>query len=156
MDCGGQGYNVSQVGSTGSTYLRAAKDSARNSSCLYFNAGKSYYLKNDSCYFPYEAATMSCWFKGTPGVAGASNYHIPFSSDGNRFEISLEGTAGALRGGFVIAGTRKCYTTSKTTNDGKWHMLTITYDGSHIRYYVDAEEISGYTTAVTGSLAGGK
>jgi hypothetical protein len=74
-------------------------------------------------------------------VSGASNYHIPFSIGGQRFEISLEGTSGKFRGGFEINGTRRCITTSKDTNDGKWHMLTITYDGFYIRYYVDAEEV---------------
>ena len=60
---------------------------------------------------------------------------------------------GYLRAGLWIGGTR--YVTNSTlTNllDGKWHMITETYDGTIIRRYIDG--VQENTTSVTGTLNG--
>lgn len=150
-DCSGYGYHLSLTGD-----CQAAGNSARNNNCLAIPNGKTYYPYCNSAFFPYEKATMNCWFKGTANTAGYSNYHIPFASVSGQFEISLEGTTGKFRQGFYINGARQCITTnSKAVCDGNWHMLTATYDGSTIRRYVDGEEVSGSSTSVSGTLSGG-
>jgi hypothetical protein len=58
---------------------------------------------------------------------------------------------GYLRGGLVVAGTRKVDNcTSTKLTDGSWHMCTMTYDGTTIKRYVDA--VMEKSTAATGSL----
>jgi hypothetical protein len=44
---------------------------------------------------------------------------------------------------------------SKNLSDGNWHMITLKYDGTEIKRYVDGEIISEGTVAITGSLSGG-
>lgn len=150
-DCSGNNYDLSLVG----TQIYSVEDSARNSHCIKIPNGQVSYLKNDSVFFPTEAVTMSCWFKNDSGVAGYDNYHIPFSSVSGHFEISVE-NGGKLRNGFYVNGTRQCITTgSKNVSDGKWHMLTATFDGTQIKRYVDGEMVPNSTTAVSGTLSGG-
>ena len=150
-DCSGYGHNLLFNGALG-----LAKNSARRSKCLAIPNGKTTYGYCESAFFPYEQATMSCWFKAVSGTAGFSNYHIPFASVSGLYEISLEGNTGKFRSGFYVNGGRYCSTTnSKNTCDGQWHMLTQTYDGTTIRRYVDGEEVSGSATSVTGTLSGG-
>ena len=71
---------------------------------------------------------MSCWVKGTSGVAGYGNYHFPLSA-GSHYEFSLEGATGKFKQGFHINGVRNVTTTSKEVLDGNWHLLSATYDG---------------------------
>ena len=150
-DCSGYGRNLSFTDT-----CSLAQNSARYSKCIAIPDGKNKYGYCNTAFFPYEHATMSCWFKGTSGVAGFSNYHIPFSSGGGKYEISLEGATGKFRSGFYINGSRYCITTnSKNTCDGQWHMLTQTYDGATIRRYVDGEEIASSATSIVGTLGGG-
>jgi hypothetical protein len=94
---------------------------------------------------------MNCWVKGTS--TGYSNYHIPLSFNSSNYEFSLEGATGKFRAGFVIGGTRQCVTTNGATIDGKWHMITATFDGTTIRRYVDGKPLT--STAASGSLVGG-
>lgn len=153
MDCSGYGYKMAQVGAASG--IDTDKSGGRGKNCYYFYDGKTYYFRSDNCFFPYEEVTMSCWFKGSSGIAGSSNYHIPFASASGYFEISLEGTTGLLRGGCYVNDTRACKTTDKAVIDNNWHMLTITFNGTHVRYYVDGVEIPNSAYAITGTLSGG-
>jgi hypothetical protein len=151
-DCSGYNQDLIIVGNQ----IASSKDSIRNTSCLSIPDGLNSYLKNENVFFPYERATINCWFKCKPNIAGASNYHIPFSSASGRFEISIEGTAGSLRTGFYVNGSRYCDTVnSKKLVDGNWHMLTTSFDGTTIRRYVDGIEVENSARAIAGSLTGG-
>jgi hypothetical protein len=58
---------------------------------------------------------------------------------------------GYLRGGLVVAGSRKVDNcTSTKLIDGNWHMCSMTYDGSTIKRYVDG--VMEKSTSVTGAL----
>lgn len=58
---------------------------------------------------------------------------------------------GFLRCGLYINGTRYVANTNNTNLlDGNWHMLTMTYDGTNIKRYVDAELKN--TQAATGNI----
>lgn len=152
QDCSGNGYDLS----FSNEVLPFVNNSSRNDYCVKISDGVTNYLQNSSVYFPYDEVTMSCWFKTSAGQAGGNNYHIPFSSASGHYEISIEGTSGKLRGGFYVNNTRYCSTTSgNNICDGLWHMLTLTYDGATIRRYLDGIEVSGSSTAVTGTLSGG-
>lgn len=152
QDCSGNGYDLNFSNDA----LPFVNNSSRNDYCVKITDGVTNYLQNSSVYFPYDAVTMSCWFKTNSGQAGGNNYHIPFSSVSGHYEISVEGTTGKLRGGFYVNNTRYCSTTSgNNICDGLWHMLTLTYDGATIRRYLDGIEVSGSSTAVTGALSGG-
>lgn len=145
-DCSGNGHHGSIVGS-----ISMMPDSGRNDYSMYTTDGRSNYIQSEDMLFPTDQITMSCWVKGS--VAGYSNYHIPLSFKSGAYEFSLEGTTGKLRAGYNVAGTRQVVTTSGTTIDGEWHMITSTFDGTIIRRYVDGKEYA--STAAAGSLSGG-
>lgn len=150
-DCSGNNYDLTIVG----TNIYNAKDSVRNDSCINIPNGQNSYLKCDSAFFPYDKVTMNCWFKNDNGVAGAGGYHIPFASQSGHFEISVQ-TGGQLRTGVFVNGSRSVLTTvSKNVSDGNWHMLTMTYDGTSIKRYVDGEIVANSSTTIQGSLSGG-
>lgn len=152
-DCSGNEYNLNFVNNS---FLPFVNDSSRNRYCIEIANGATNYLSCNSAFFPYDAVTINCWFKTSSSIAGAGNYHIPFASANGHYEISIEGTSGKLRGGFYVNGVRQCITTSgDNICDGQWHMLTLTYDGTVIRRYLDGQEITGSSTTITGTLSGG-
>lgn len=129
------------------------KDSARYDNCIYISDGRTNYGQSGTVTMPTDAVTMSCWIKSS--VVGYDSYHIPLSFNSGNYELSIDGS-GHFRNGFKINGSRNVLTTNHTSIlDGKWHMITATYDGTIIRRYVDGKELTSYATAVTGSLAGG-
>lgn len=145
-DCSGFGHHGRVVGA-----VSMMPDSSRNKYSAYITDGRSNYIASDTMIFPKDSITMSCWVKGSN--AGYSNYHIPLSFGSANYEFSLEGTTGKFRAGYVISGTRQCVTTNGTTIDGKWHMITSTFDGTTIRRYVDGIPLT--STAAAGTLSGG-
>lgn len=145
-DCSGNGYHGSIVGS-----ISMLPESGRHNYSMYTTDGRYHYVQSEDMLFPTDQITMNCWVKGS--VAGYSNYHIPLSFKGGAYELSLEGSTGKLRAGYNVSGTRQVATTSGTTIDGDWHMITSTFDGTTIRRYVDGKEYA--STAATGTLTGG-
>lgn len=145
-DCSGNGYNGKIIGS-----ILMTPQSGRNSYSMYISDGRSNYIQSNDMLFPTDQITMNCWVKGE--VTGYSNYHIPLSFKSGAYEFSLEGATGKFRAGYNVSGTRQVVTTSGITLDGKWHMITSTFDGKIIRRYVDGIEYTSTTAA--GTLSGG-
>lgn len=143
--------------------VKTVANSARYNCCLYQSDGRSNYIKSGTLTMPSDKVTLSCWFKAS--AAGYSDYHIPISfradaapnSSGENYELSVDPN-GKLRSGFKINGSRSAATASSQSSsmlDGKWHMLTTTFDGSTIRRYFDGQEIAANATSVSGALSGG-
>lgn len=145
-DCSGYGYNGTIVGT-----LTSKADSARHISCLYWPTATtaSNYIKSSIVYTSGDAITLNIWFKSTS--TGGSGYQMALTSSSRAYcELSIT-SGGALRAGLYVGGTRYVTNCSNPTLlDGNWHMLTITYDGTAIRRYVDA--VAYATTSVTGTL----
>lgn len=148
MDVSGYKRHGSAVGT-----LITNSDSARYNNCVYISDGRTNYGQGGTMTMPTDQVTMSCWIKSS--ATGYSNYHIPLSFNGANYELSID-SSGHFRNGFSIGGSRNVLTTNHTSIlDGKWHMITATYDGTTIRRYIDGVELTSYATAVTGALAGG-
>lgn len=147
MDCSGYQHHGTIVGT-----VVSKNDSARYDTCIYQGDGVNNYLKSGTITMPTDSVTMSCWFKSS--TTGYSGYHIPMAVNSSSYELSID-SSGHFRNGFVIGGTRQVLTTSHTSIlDGKWHMITATYDGATIRRYLDGKELTSYATAATGTLSG--
>lgn len=145
-DCSGNCKHGTIVGS-----CTSLSDSARYSNCLYISDGRTNYGQTPTLNMPTEQITMSCWYK--TAEKGYSDYQIVMSSSGEHYEMSIT-PSGTLRTGFRINGTRKCENATHTSVfDGKWHMLTTTYDGATIKRYVDGALVGG-STAAAGTLSG--
>lgn len=132
--------------------LTTETDSGRYNISTYFTSGDINYITTPTLTLPGDAITMNFWFKSSNQTPGA-NYHMPLAADANSnqaYEMSIHKN-GYLRGGLVVAGTRKVDNcTSTKLLDGNWHMCTMTYDGVTIKRYVDA--VMEKSTAASGAL----
>lgn len=146
-DCSGFEHHGTIIGS-----VQMLPDSARNEYSCFETDGRYNYVKSNNMVFPKDQITMCCWVKGSD--TGYSNYHIPLSFNSSAYEMSLMGPTGKFRGGFHVNGSRVCEDSSRTSIDGTWHFLAITYDGTTVRKYVDAIE-STPSLSASGSLSGG-
>ncbi|HUY69531.1 MAG TPA: LamG domain-containing protein [Candidatus Tyrphobacter sp.] len=110
--------------------------------------GSSDYIGTQSGGGLYPAMTTALWFKTT----SASGTHDLFSF--------LQGTCGSdvfqltptsFLGLYCFSdGSDALASTNQTVNDGNWHFATLTYDGSHVKIYIDG------LLAGTSGLASGK
>lgn len=146
-DSSGYSHNGTITGS-----LTAAAGSPRYDVATYTASGNTDYIQTPTLNLPGDQITLNFWFKSSNKTPG-SDYHMPLEAAANSnqaYEMSIYKT-GYLRGGLVVAGTRKVDNcTSTKLTDGSWHMCTMTYDGTTIKRYVDA--VMEKSTAATGSL----
>ena len=98
----------------------------------------SYYCENFRYKYP-DAFTFSCWVKTTDNEAFCL---IGFPSGDNTY-ISLcmyDNAKISMHSYFSSpnSNSNKWYASSKTAiNDNKWHLVTITYNGTTVKSYVD-------------------
>lgn len=100
-----------------------------------FSSGSTYIDLADD--LGYTTAFSACaWFRslGTPG----DGYHIVFG--GSYLEMSIS-TAGALRTGFFVDGTRYVHNYGSGVTDGNWHHVMFTFDGTNKVVYLDGAQV---------------
>lgn len=91
--------------------------------------------------------TVIAWIK-TKGD-GDGGYHIVCGP--TAFEISIPNSGGALRTGITnTGGTRFVSNHGSNINNGSWHQVAFTLDGSTKRSFIDGVDVG--TQAYTGSL----
>lgn len=149
IDSSGYGYHGVANGS-----LISSLNTRRYSQSLYIPVGLTDYVQtqNKVGYFT-NAITMSIWLKSSNTSPGSS-YHHCFNTATNWVYVEMAVHAnGYLRCGLYINGTRYVANTSNTNLlDGNWHMLTMTYDGSQLKRYVDGVLRTEATQNATGNL----
>ena len=64
------------------------------------------------------------------------NYGVWFTSN-ERIQAGFE----------TKSGSSKYVTSPKSYNDGKWHYITVTNDGSKLKLFIDGQEVSSLTTS---------
>lgn len=154
-DSSGYKNNLTRVGQSSYIITSDNESIVHNGTALAIIDGRTDYLhRNINMPTDSNQITMSLWFV-SEGNAGHNNYHIPISIGQDKYEISIEGDNGLLRRGFYINGSRKASTISNSPNlnDRYWHMLTVTFDGTDIKSYVDG--ILLHTENAPGTLSGG-
>ena len=91
-------------------------------------------------------ASAFAWFKNN-GTSGGSHHVI---MGGPQLEISIPNSGGAIRAGVTTTNGRVVYNYGSNLNDGKWHHLGVTMDGTTKRAYIDGVLVG--TETVTGTL----
>ena len=145
-DCSGYGHHGMWYGNKSTV-----TDTARYSKCTYLDNGQTTYIQSNSgCGNPSDAITMNIWFKSSNTSPG-SNYHHMFNglTTGTYIEMAVH-KDGYLRCGLYIGGTRYVANCGSGLVDGNWHMLTMTYNGTHVKRYVDGILLN--TQAATGVI----
>ena len=146
-DCSGYGNNGTRIGT-----FSWVSDIPKYTVSTYFEDGSTSYITS-SIFMPTDKITTSVWFKGDGATSGANSYHIPFCIGSGTAEFSVD-SAKLYRQGYYINGTRYCDTISGAiVNDGQWHMMTATYDGTTLCRYLDGQLIN--SKAISGTLNGG-
>lgn len=135
----------SLVGSISATLENGVTFSSQNSGSWIFDNSNDYIqLPNDLGYSTTTLSVFS-WFKSNGQPLG--NYHIVCG--GQECEISVPWPGGAIRTG-VLTNTRFVSNHGSGLNDGLWHYIGFTYDGSTKRSYIDGVSVG--TQVVTGTL----
>lgn len=126
-------------------------NSAKYSLCTYIDDGLTSKITAPIIIGLGDAITMSIWIRSKNGTTGTGNYHMPLNINGQPFEFSISND-GKFRQGFVVSGTRVVgnYGSGNLLSDKKWHMLSATFNGAHIKRYIDGELVD--TTAASGTL----
>lgn len=124
-------------------------DTPKYAVSTYF-ANYTQYISSSLGGYTPDAITMSCWVK-TSNTSPRGGYHIPFNVHSTDFEMSIAGSSGKTRLGYVVGGSRKVQDVGSNIEDGQWHMMTSTYDGTAIKRYVDGELVN--TESATGALS---
>lgn len=99
----------------------------------------SYYCENFKYKYP-DAFTFSCWIKTTDNEA----FCILGFPNGNNANMSMAIKGGMLSlhsyGASPNANSDQWYATSKKAiNDNVWHLLTMVYDGTTAKSYIDGK-----------------
>lgn len=139
--------NNGQIVGTGNTGILSG--GARGDFSLYIEDGRTNCVKAN-LKMPLYAITMSCWFKST-NTSPYGSFHILMAT-GTQYEMDVSGS-GNFRSGFAINGVRTVSDYgSGNLLDGKWHMLTHSFDGTTIKRYIDGVEVN--STSKSGTLDG--
>ena len=114
-----------------------------------FNGTSDYIEVNPAPVGSESALTISCWVNTTntavrglvsKGTGGFSDFVLFGNLSPYKIGIYLQTTT---------ANSGNVYSTT-TLNDGKWHFMTATWDGSNVRVYVDGSLEN--SAALTGTL----
>lgn len=124
-------------------------------------------LQRISATVPYlttDVLSTSVWFKSS-NTSPKNGYHIVFTVDSGRVEISVPSSGNLRWGGYNIVSNgstqRFCGEAAAGLLDGKWHLLTTVYDGTGWLGYVDGvykgkqtqTTVSGVTYTCSGPIA---
>ncbi len=107
---------------------------------------------------PLEATTVCAWVKPTVETKGKQTV-FRIEDGGDRRFMAIGGAKGiwGLWFGLGISGTYTEISTDydpKKLIDGQWHHVAGTFDGKHMRLYIDGKKVS--ELAAPGKLAPGK
>jgi hypothetical protein len=117
-----------------------------NKGVWYFDNTNDYIQLPDNLGYSTNRLSVFAWFRSLGRPAG--DYHI--ISGGEQLEISIPWSSGQLRTG-VSTGTRFVSNHGTTNlNDGKWHHIGFTFDGTTKRSYINGVDVG--TQSVTGTL----
>lgn len=145
-DCSGYHNDGEIVGNP-----ETVSDTSRYNSSVYFPTASSpaNAITSPMLYHDNKTLTINIW--GKMSSAGGHSYHemIASTSPYSRYELGTEPN-GQFRSAFYVNDTRYVLNTGPNVHDSKWHMFTLSYDGSTIRRYVDGVEYG--STSVTGTL----
>ncbi len=109
-----------------------------------------------------ESRSVACWIKTTANTANTAIVHWGASGSFSRSSFKYNKT-GTIRFEYQGGG----HNSATAVNDGEWHHIAYTYDGSTIKLYVDGVEDftisdkilrtgeAGETDVTIGSQAGG-
>lgn len=142
----GTGTTWSDLSGNGNngTIVNATFTSDLSTNTFNFTSGTTYIdIPNNLQYVTQFSA--GGWFKslGTPG----SGYHILLGGDS--LEISMP-TSGEIRTGVTTSNGRFVSNHGLGIVDGKWHFLSMTFDGTSKRSFIDGVFVGAQ--AVTGTL----
>jgi len=114
-------------GTLGSQWIAGKFGGAGN-----FNGSDNYLLGTVVLPGGTTSRTVSAWVK-TTSASLQEIFSYGGNSSGQAFTVGVNGSSGI----FVSAWTSPQYTVTATVNDGRWHYVTLSYDGTNAYTYLD-------------------
>lgn len=147
-DCSGYGHH----GNYSATPPTVQSGSSRRSRSLFYKNVDNYFSSSIVMPAENETISLSYWFKSSN--AGTGSYHEPFNIGTNGIELGVYNTSnGRPRFGMMLNGVRYLMDTGSGVQDGNWHHIAHTYNGSTMCIYIDGT-LRG-SKAASGSLISG-
>ena len=141
----GSGSTFSLVGSYTGTLQNGVSYTTGGGGSWVFDGTDDYIDLPNSLGYSTTKLSVFSWFKSNGQPLG--NYHI--ICGGQECEISIPWPSGALRTG-VFTDTRFVSNNGSGLNDGVWHHIGFTFDGSTKTSFIDGVNVG--TQTVTGTL----
>lgn len=141
----GSGSTFSLVGSYTGTLQNGVSYTTGGGGSWVFDGTDDYIDLPNSLGYSATKLSVFSWFKSNGQPLG--NYHI--ICGGQECEISIPWPSGALRTG-VFTDARFVSNNGSGLNDGVWHHIGFTFDGSTKTSFIDGVNVG--TQAVTGTL----
>lgn len=130
------GNSNNSIGNVSSTDSNITYVSGRYGQCANFNGSNSKILANTGPKL--DTFTLSMWVKSTATIGGYLFSQGNNSNSAFDFSIGSEGDFGAVLWANATLGSKEVRT-NKGYNDGKWHNVITTRNGSTVYLYVDGE-----------------
>lgn len=138
-------YDRSGSGNNGTLVSSPTPATGKVGQALMFNGSNKVTL---SPVNPASFVSVTGWFKRRG--PSTNTHHILFMQD-TQIEISIPEATGQIRTGVTTATLgRQVFDSGSGLTDGKWHFLSMTYDGSNLRSYIDGVQTA--VNAASGAL----
>ena len=139
-------YNLTNPSLSGSL-INGPTFSNNTGGSITFDNIDDYIQLPDSLGYSTTTLSVFSWFKSNGQPTG--NYHIVCG--GQQCEISIPWTTGEIRTG-ILTNARYVSNHGSGLNDGRWHYIGFTFDGSTKTSYIDGVNV-GTQTSIAGTLA---
>lgn len=92
-----------------------------------------------------QTVTVSAWVRGDGSLPGTTDYIVAQGANGCVAQWALFPGAQRSMSFYVTndGGTTYSQNAPQSVWDGQWHMVTGTYDGLHVRLYLDGQQVPG-------------
>ena len=153
--------NDAVAGNNGEIFGATFTEGARDGQAFQFDGVDDFVRVPNSAEYESQTITLSAWVKAT-GPADFVDYfvakggHVLHGSSYTLYQINGMAYFSIFNGTFGTdnpQGTRTIRSpgiAAEAIYDGEWHQLTGSYDGQHVRLYVDGEEIGAGTETDVG------
>jgi phosphatidylserine/phosphatidylglycerophosphate/cardiolipin synthase-like enzyme len=123
-------------------------------------SGSAYYEVPDSSKLHLQQFTVATWFKtsssfsGDAAIANRGGFGSESAGQNMNYGIWMDVNE-KLVGGFETSSGNDWFVTSPNTyNDGAWHYVVVTFDGSTVRMYVEGIQVGSKSTGSTPDSSG--
>ncbi len=115
------------------------EDQCVSGKCLSFNGSSSYALASSYSYPSFSGVTLSYWFKAAPNWSSWTAHVVGYDSGSSQGIVYCQFDATNQIDCYVRNASNSVVgiTTNSTISANQWYFVSVTYDGSNVRLYLN-------------------